>query len=88
MKKMLSWGKNPLTTGSIYAIISIQGKGSPLSHKGADANDRKDFTMKMDYGQGWRPTTPILIRIACNVVADDARLGDDKNTNDLGGQKL
>ena len=24
MKKMLSWGKNPLTTGSIYVIIQIQ----------------------------------------------------------------
>ena len=24
MKKMLSWGKNPLTTGSIYAIIKAQ----------------------------------------------------------------
>ena len=42
----------------------------------------------MKWKQGWRPTTPILIRIACNVVADDARLGDNKNTNDLEGQKL
>ena len=30
----------------------------------------------MTWTQGWRPKQPTLIRIACNVVADDARLGD------------
>ena len=29
----------------------------------------------MTWTQGWRPKQPTLIRIACNVTADDARLG-------------
>ena len=30
----------------------------------------------MTWTQGWRPKQPTLLRLACRLVADDARLGD------------